>query len=352
MRGHGEDMGRTLGLGISDWGYRAGVPSTGELRGLLGEEGFVAEDAVESGAADVELACGAELVAVVELQDVFDVVADDRVEGEIVHMGGGLGRLRGRFLETGKIEVVGADDSIHGFEECGFEHRSQFAHVAGPGMLEKPGQCAGAEHDGALLIADADAVEQGLGERADVFTAHAQGRNGEADGAKAEGEVRHEQALTGHLAERGLRRGQEHGAAGRAILQGLENAEQQALSGRGEQVDAVEIGEAGEGVGIGVGDQPLAGIAALESSCGQWRPAEEVAAEGLLARAVFAFDGGYLNGRGGHICLGKELAPGGADADDLHGRRRVCFDECEAGGGGLRRELSGALHDSQPASPP
>ena len=54
------------------------------------EEGFVAEDAVEGGAADGELAGGAELVAAVEVEDVLDVMPDDGVEGEVVWLAGRL----------------------------------------------------------------------------------------------------------------------------------------------------------------------------------------------------------------------------------------------------------------------
>ena len=49
-------------------------------RGLVVEEGFVAQDAVEGGAADGELAGGAQLVAAVEVKDVLDVMVDDGVE--------------------------------------------------------------------------------------------------------------------------------------------------------------------------------------------------------------------------------------------------------------------------------
>ena len=164
----------------------------------------------------------------------------------------------------GKDEVAGEDDAVVGFEERGFKDAGELADVAGPVVLEEAGEGAGAEEHGALLIAGADAVEQGLGERGDVFAALAQGRNGEADGGEAEGEVGEKQSLTGHLAERSLRGGEEDGAAGRAILEGAEDAEEQALAGRGEQIDAVEIGEAGEGGGIGVGGQPLARVAALK----------------------------------------------------------------------------------------
>jgi hypothetical protein len=128
-------------------------------------------------------------------------------------------------------------------------------------VLEEAGERAGAEDDGALLIAGADAVEEALGEGSDVFSALTQGGNGEANGGEAVGEVGHEQALAGHLAERGLRPGEQDGAANGAVLigavltgtvlDGLENAEEQALSGRGEEVDAIEISEAAEGGWIG-----------------------------------------------------------------------------------------------------
>ena len=161
-----------------------------------------------------------------------------------------------------------------------------------PGQLccSRRASAPGPRSDRALLIAGADAVEQGLGERGNVFAALAQRGNGKADGGEAEGQVGQQQPLAGHLAQRGLRGGKQHGAARRAVLQRLENAQQQALAGRGEQVDAIEIGEAGEGGGIGVGDQPLAGVAALKAGAGQRRAAEEIAGQGLLAGAVFAFD--------------------------------------------------------------
>ena len=173
-----------------------------------------------------------------------------------------------RGLEAGgQGQVVGADDAVDGFEERGFKDGGQLADVARPVVLEEAGERAGAEDDGALLIEGADAVEQRLGEDGDVFAALAQRGNGKADGGEAEGQVGQQEALSGHLAQRSLGGGQQDEAAGRAVLERLEHAQQQALAGRGEQVHAIEIGEAGEGGGIGVGDQPFAGVAALEG----WR---------------------------------------------------------------------------------
>jgi hypothetical protein len=90
------------------------------------------------------------------------------------------------------------------------------------------------------------------------------------------------------------------------------------LTGRGKKVDAIEIGEAGEGGGIGVGGQPLAGVAALKGAGGEGRAAEEIAGERVFAGAVLALDGGNLQVRRGHLRLHKKLAPGGADADDMN----------------------------------
>ena len=56
------------------------------------KDGFVGEDAVEGRAADVELAGGAEPVAAAELEDVFNMVADDGVERErLSELTGGCG---------------------------------------------------------------------------------------------------------------------------------------------------------------------------------------------------------------------------------------------------------------------
>ena len=136
-------------------------------------------------------------------------------------------------------------------------------------MLQKAGERAGPQCDGALLIAGAQAVEQELRERSDVFAALAQRRNRETNRGQTEGKVRQKKSLASHLAQRGLRRSKQDGAARGAILQGLQNAEEQSLAGRGEQIDAVEIGKAGERGGVGIGGQPLAGVAALEVRGGQ-----------------------------------------------------------------------------------
>lgn len=319
------------------------------------EEGFVAEDAVEGGAGDGELAGGAEFVAFIEVEDVLDVLLNDRIEAEVVGTGGGVG-FGGTVFGGGDRKVFGTDDAVGGFEEGGFKDGGELANVAGPVVLEEAGEGAGAEEDRALLVAEADALEEGLGEGCDVFAAQAQGRDGEADGGEAEGEVGEQQALSGHLAERGLRGSEEDGASGGAVLEGFEDAEEQALAGRREEIDAVEEGEAGESGGVGVGDEPLAGVAALEAGVGEWGAAEEVAGEGMLAGALFAFDGGDLDVGGGHVGLRDELAPGGADADELKRLLGVEIDEgkagdrCGAGAGDL--ELSGVRHDSGRSSPP
>ena len=109
-----------------------------------------------------------------------------------------------QFLVGGEGEVFRADDAVGGFEEGGFKYGGEFADVAGPVVLEEACEGSGAEEHGPLLVADADAFEEGLGEWGDVFAAEAEGWDGEPDGAEAEGEVGEDQTLADHLAERGL----------------------------------------------------------------------------------------------------------------------------------------------------
>jgi hypothetical protein len=130
-----------------------------------------------------------------------------------------------------------------------------------------------------------------------------------------------------------LRRGEQHGAAWGTILKGAQYAQEQSLARRGEQIDAVEIDEAGEGRRVAIGGQPLARIAALKVRSGQRRVGEEVARQRVLAGAVFAFDGGNLQMGRGHFRLYHQLAPCGADADDLEGRLGLGFNERQPGAG-------------------
>ncbi len=217
---------------MRDWRSAADC-ALAQVVGLRGHERLVGKDAVEGGTGDVELAGGAELVAPIEVEHVLHVVADDGVEGEVVRPGDGL-RLGGRGGGmVGQREIEGADDAVGGLEERGFENAGELADIAGPGVLKESGEGAGSENDVALLIAGGDPFEQGLSERGDVFAALAQGRNGEADGGETEGEVGEEYSLAGHVTKRGFGGSDEDGAAGRAILQGFEDAEEQTLAGRG-----------------------------------------------------------------------------------------------------------------------
>ena len=227
------------------------------------ENGFVAEDAVERGAADAELTRGAELVAVVQIEDVLDVLVDHGVKAQVLAVRSGLG-VTVHFKKGGDEQIFRADDAVGGFEQSGFKHAGELTHIAWPAVLEQACERTGAENDGTLLVAAADAVEKGLCKSGDVFFAIAQGRDGEADGGETEGEVGHEQALPGHLAERGFRGGDEDSAAGGAILESFEYAEQKALAGRSEEIDAVEVEKAGDFRGVGFVYQPLARVAALE----------------------------------------------------------------------------------------
>ena len=268
-------------------------------------------------------------------------------------VGGELGvELRVRDLRQAfrQGQVRSADDAVFGLEKGVLKDGGHFAHVARPGVLEKAGERAGSQKDRALLIAGADAVEEELDERGDVFTALAERRDEKANRSEAKGEVRKEQSLAGHEAERSLRGSNQNGVAGRTVLKVSENAKEQSLSRRGEKVDAIEIGEAGKGGCVGVCGQPLASVAALKVAGRKGRTAEQIARESVLAGAVLTLNGGDLDLRCDHIGLHEELAPGGTYADNLDGvNAGIELDEAEAGW--LRVEWSRTMHGIQLAAP-
>jgi len=136
------------------------------------------------------------------------------------------------------------------------------------------------------------------------------------------------------------------------VLECLEDAEEEALSGRGEEVDAIEIGEASEGGGIEFSGEPLAGIAAQKGGLRERRVGEEMAGEGLLAGAGLALDRGDLDVRRGHFRLREELTPDGAYACELRGRLQFVVYKLRSGVGGLDRILNGGLKSSQGGTPP
>ena len=247
-----------------------------------------------------------------------------------------------RLRTVGQGEIDGTDDAIFSFEERRLKDAGKFAHIAGPVVLQEAGEDSGSEDNGTLLVACTDAVKKELGERSDIFAALAQGWDGEANGSEAEGEVGQQQALTGHLAERCLRGSEEDGAAGGAILEAFKNAEEESLSGRGEEVHTIEISEAGEGGWVGVVGEPLARVAALKAGGSERGAAEEIASQREFAAAVFTLDGGDLEMRCGHFSLHEELAPCRTDADDLDGSGwGIQLNERQAGDSRVRVELRG-----------
>ena len=132
------------------------------------------------------------------------MMLDDGVEIEAVGAHHGLLHILRGFQAAGHGQVVGADDAVDGFEERCFEDGGQLADVSGPVVLQEAGEGAGAKNHRALLIEAADTVEQRLGEDGDVFAALAERGNGESDGGEAEGQIGQQEALRGHLAQRGL----------------------------------------------------------------------------------------------------------------------------------------------------
>ena len=87
----------------------------------MGEQAFVGEEAIEGGAADGELAGGAEFVAAVEVEDEVDMLADDGVEREVgdagdlrvkhwQRAGGGAGPLIEKGIELRMEQGIGMGD--------------------------------------------------------------------------------------------------------------------------------------------------------------------------------------------------------------------------------------------------
>jgi len=260
-------------------------------------------------------------------------------------------RLVERLGAIGEREIDGTDDAIFVFEESRFKNTGELAHIAGPVVLQQASQSAGAQDDGALLVAGADLVEEELREGCDVFAALAQWRNDKTDGGEPEGKIREQKTLASHLAERGLRGRDEDSAAGGTVLERLEDSQEEPLAGRREQVDAIEIGKAYERGGIAVGGEPLARVAALKAGAAERRMAKEIARKRVLAGAVFAFNGGDLEMRRSHLSLGEEFAPGCANAYDVDGSGfSFELNKREADGSGVL-DLSGTLHRAKCASP-
>ena len=144
-------------------------------------------------------------------------------------------------------------------------------------MLEEAGERAGSEDEGALLVAAAEPVKERLGEGRDFFSTLAQRWDGESDGGEAVGEVRDQEPLGDELPQGSLGRGDEGGAAGGQVLECFKDGEEQALAGSCEQVDAVEIVEAGGQCGAGNVDEPLASVVALKGGVGERGTAVKIA---------------------------------------------------------------------------
>src|ERR1035437_1522742 len=150
------------------------------------QDGFIAEDAVEGGAADAELAGGAQLVVPVQVQDILHVMLNDRIQIQVAGTHRRL-QLRRGSRAGGQGQIVGTDDAVDGFQQSGLQHRGQLPHVSRPTVLQEAGQSTGPQDHGAVLVAAADAVQQRLGERRNVFSSLPQRWNGKADGGEAEG---------------------------------------------------------------------------------------------------------------------------------------------------------------------
>ena len=243
--------------------------------------------------------------------------------------GGFVGQMEGQG------EIGGTENAGAGIEDGGFEDGGKFADVSRPGMLEQAGKGSGSENCGGLLVASADAVNEGLGNGGDVFAVFAEGRDGKADGGETKGQVGQKKPLAGQMAQGGVA-GDEQKESRRgagAALKDLDEIEKQVLAGDGEQIDAVEIQDAVEGVGL-VG-QPFAGVAAAKGMGGKFRLAVNVLGEEMLAGSGFALEGGQVQAGSSDFGLEQEAAESRADTDK--GGESGIFETDDAGSGRVLR---------------
>jgi hypothetical protein len=129
---------------------RARDVAAGRGKGLVGVMEFCREEAVEGGAADAELAGGAQLVAAVEFEDELDVAVNGGVEGE-VGGGRGIGGPRAGLSGAGGLvmglvesEVAGAEDAGAGVEDGGFETEASSRTLPGQVCCSRRGRVPGA----------------------------------------------------------------------------------------------------------------------------------------------------------------------------------------------------------------
>ena len=135
-----------IGLSVvnrAEDGPVVGAGSTGEWHAFF-------EQPVKCGAADSELAGGAELVSAVEMENMEDVVVDHGVQipGLRSPNQRRIGRMGGR-----DSQIFGSNNAIGAFDYGGFEDAREFAEIAGPGVLEELRDRARGEDDWRQMIA-------------------------------------------------------------------------------------------------------------------------------------------------------------------------------------------------------
>jgi len=189
-------------------------------------------------------------------------------------------------------------------------------------MFDEAGCGCGAESEIGQVVSSGKALKEEVCERNDVALAISKGREGKPDGSQAESEFAKELAVAGKFSKGRFGGGDNGERAGSAEIEGFEDAKEQRLAGGAEKVDTIEEDEAGEGLWIGLREEPVARVVAGESPLANLRLAVSVSAieeacKRVFAGAGFAFQRGDTQMWGDDAGLIEEPSNCWAGADEL-----------------------------------
>jgi len=108
----------------------------------VGQDRFIAENAVEGRTADAKLTCRSQFVSVVDVEHVLDVVVDDSVEGEVFDAGCIWSHIADLDI-GGYKQVFRSNYAIHRFNQSSFQRAGQLP-ACWPVRVRFPANCAAA----------------------------------------------------------------------------------------------------------------------------------------------------------------------------------------------------------------
>jgi hypothetical protein len=187
--------------------------------------------------------------------------------------------------------------------------------IAGPVIREKFSDCFRGEDNRREMIARTKAFEEHVRQREDVIFALAKWGDKEPHGGETKGQFVEELVLACKISEVRFTRGDDRKPAGSAKVEVFQSSKQKSLSRRTEQIDAIEVYEAGQRPRIDLEEEPIACVVSGESVLSNFGvPGEEPLIKeprhGVFACAALALDGGDAEMRGDDADLIEQLAHG------------------------------------------